>query len=167
MTISLTEIAQTHPKRELAAGDTLISQGEEGGDLFILESGELSVERDGVAIASITRKGAFVGEMSVILGNDASATVKAAVPSTVRVIRDAQDHLQRDPALAFRIAHLMATRLDTTSALLVDLSRQNKGRPEQTLLGSIFAALHLSGDGAQYEVARNDMFGDGRDASRE
>ena len=164
--ISLTEIAKTHPKRELPAGTTLISQGEEGGDLFILEGGELSVERDGIAIATIARNGALVGEMSVILGTAASATVKATIPSTVRVIRDAQQYLQRDPALAFRLAHLMATRLDTTSALLVDLTRQNQGRSEQGLLGRIFAALHLTGDD-DTTVVRSDMFGDGRDASRE
>lgn len=161
--ISLTEIAQTHPKRELAAGTTLISQGDKGGDLFILESGELTVQRDGIDIATIARSGSLVGEMSVILGTAASATVKATIPTTVRVIRDAQQYLQRDPALAYRLAHLMATRLDSTSALLVDLTRQNQGRAEQTLLGRIFASLHLGGD-ADYAVARNDMFGD---ASRE
>lgn len=163
--ISLTEIAQTHPKRELAAGTTLISQGDEGGDLFILDTGELAVERDGIAIATIARHGAIIGEMSVILGTAATATVKATIPTTVRVIRDAQELLQRDPALSFRLAHLMATRLDTTSALLVDLTRQNSGRTEQGLLGRIFAALHLSGD--EKAVVRNDMFGDGQDGLRE
>jgi len=163
--ISLTEIAQTHPKRELAPGETLIAQGEDGGDLFILDSGELSVERDGIAIATIARHGAIIGEMSVVLGTAASATVKATIPTTVRVIRDAQDQLQRDPALSFRLAHLMATRLDTTSALLVDLTRQNKGRTEQGLLGRIFSALHLGSE--EHAVGRSDMFGDGQDASRE
>jgi CRP/FNR family cyclic AMP-dependent transcriptional regulator len=165
---SLAELAQNHPTRELAVGTALIEQGLEGGDLFILEDGELSVERDGITIASITRSGSVVGEMSVILGTPASATVRATVPSTVRVIRDARTHLEHDQALTFRLAWLMATRLDATSAYLVQLTRQNSSRSEQSLLGKILAALHLPADDAHDRtVARNDMFGNGPDASRD
>jgi CRP-like cAMP-binding protein len=158
---SLTDLVPSLPKRELAAGATLIAQGDPGGDLFILEDGELSVERDGIDIATIARSGALVGEMSVVLGTAASATVRATMPTTVRVIGDARKFLERDQALTFRLAWLMATRLDATSALLVDLTRQNKGRAEQRgWLSRIFAALHFHPDDANYmAVLRSDMFG--------
>ena len=107
---SLLELAATQPTRTLAAGEVLIAQGREGGDLFVLESGQLVVERDGVAIATISSPSAVVGEMSVVLGTLNSATVKADRITTVRVIQDARKYLEQDQAMTFRLARLMATR---------------------------------------------------------
>ena len=47
---SLLGLASTQPLRALASGEVLIDQGSTGGDLFIVESGRLAVERDGVKI---------------------------------------------------------------------------------------------------------------------
>lgn len=157
---SLLELAAAQPRRSLAAGEILIVQGREGGDLFVLESGQLVVERDGVTIATIATPNALVGEMSVVLGTPNSATVRADRPTTVRVIQDARKYLETDQAMTFRLAWLMASRLDATSAYLVDLSKQHQGRTEQNMLGKILSALHLqAGDGAYVPVARTDMFG--------
>ena len=125
---SLLELAATQPTRTLAAGEVLITQGREGGDLFVLETGQLVVERDGVAIATISSPNAVVGEMSVVLGTLNSATVKADRTTTVRVIQDARKYLEQDQAMTFRLAWLMATRLDATSAYLVELSKQHTGK---------------------------------------
>src|SRR5690348_2543342 len=80
----------------LAPGEVLIAQGDNGGDLFVLESGELLVERDGVKIATITASGALVGEMSVILSRPSSATVRAGTASHVHVIAGARDSIEQD-----------------------------------------------------------------------
>jgi CRP/FNR family cyclic AMP-dependent transcriptional regulator len=166
--MSLMDLAASQPIRELAAGETLIAQGDAGGDLFILEDGELSVQRDGIRITAIARSGSLVGEMSVVLGTAASATVRASIPSTVRVIRNARAYLAQDQELTFRLAHLMAVRLDATSELLVDLTRKNSGSEQQGWLTRIFAALNIHPDDSSYAtVARNDMFGGANDASRE
>ena len=144
----------------LAPGEELMRQGDPGGDLYVLEQGELVVERDGVAIAEISRPDSLVGEMSVVLGTPASATVRARRDSTVHVYADARRHLQSDPELTFRIAYLMASRLDTTSALLAEHTRTHGGKPEQDLWGRIVSALHLPVDESRYvPVARRDMFG--------
>lgn len=159
---SLLALAADHPARDLEPGDALIVQGEAGGDLFVLESGQLVVERDGVRIATIATPGAPVGEMSVILGKPSSATVRAERPSTVRVISRAAQQLQAEPALAYRIAWLMANRLDATSALLVDLSREHRGKPEHGLFGRVLATLHTMFDDDDYAVVnRTDLFDDG------
>ena len=143
----------------ISAGETLIAQGQDGSDLFVLEDGELVVERDGIAIATISTPGAMIGEMAVILGRPASATVRASKPSTVRIIRNAREQLRTDPELTFRLAYMMANRLDATSALLVDLSRQHADKPERGLLGTILAALYGPDQGASYGgVERSDLF---------
>ena len=161
---SLLTLTQSQPTLTLAAGETLIVQGAAGGDLFILDDGQLVVERDGVRIATLTRPGSLVGDMSVVLGRKSSATVKAERGSTVRVIRAARAYLEQNPQLAMMIAEMMATRLDATSALLVELTQQHGGKVEQGLLGRILSALHVPSEVAVVE--RHDLFG-GDDSLRE
>lgn len=161
---SLLTLTQSQPILTLEAGETLIAQGAAGGDLFILEDGQLVVERDGIRIATLSRPGSLVGEMSVVLGRKSSATVKAEHGSTVRVIRAARSYLEQNPQLAMSIAEMMATRLDATSALLVELTQQHGGKVEQGLLGRILSALHVPSEVAVVE--RHDLFG-GDDSLRE
>jgi CRP-like cAMP-binding protein len=155
----LLSFAASQPARDLSPGDLLLVQGAPGGDLFVLEHGKLVVERDGVAIATLSQPNAFVGEMSALLGTPCSATVRADGEVTVRVISNARARLQRDPLLSFEIALLVASRLDATSALLVELKKEHEGKVEQGLLGRLFAAMHLQVDtGAYIPVGRPDMF---------
>lgn len=156
---SLLSLTATLPTRSLQPGEILMSQGETGGDLFILQNGKLTVERDAVTIATLDTPGALIGEMSVLLGTRHSATVKASGPASVRVIRDARSILEKDPALTFAIARLMAGRLDVTSALLVNMSKEHSGKAERSVLGRIISALHLQDSDSDYvAIVRDDMF---------
>jgi CRP/FNR family cyclic AMP-dependent transcriptional regulator len=140
---SLLALTASRPTRTLADDEVLLVQGEGGGDLFILLSGKLVVVRDGVNIATIAQPGTLVGEMSVLLGIRNSATVRAERETKVRVIRDANKLLEAEPGLARRVAAMVAGRLDATSALLVELSKQNKGKAsEQGLLSRILATVY-------------------------
>lgn len=117
-------------------------EGEQGGNLYILETGRLMVERQGVKIAEIKEPGAMVGEMSVLLGNESSATVRAERQCTIRVIENAIPFLERTPLVALHVATLACARLDATSALLVDLRKESAGKTqEQSLLNRIFSSL--------------------------
>jgi CRP-like cAMP-binding protein len=139
---SILALVTAQPQRTLAPGETLITAGEAGGELYVLEQGRLVVERDGIAIATIAEPGALIGEMSVLLGIDHSATVRAEAPSTVRVIADAIPFLERTPLMALHVATLACARLDRTSALLVELRKETEGKAsEQGLLSRIFSAL--------------------------
>lgn len=155
---SLQALASARPARSLAPGEVLISQGAPGGDLFILETGELAVERDGVPVTTISAPNALVGEMSLLLGTPNSATVRAAGHATVRTIENAHSHLMQDPELTFRLASLVAARLDATTALLVNLAKEHPGKSEQGLLARILSALTLQADDTA-TVTRHDLFG--------
>lgn len=155
---SLQALASSRPVRALEPNEVLISQGGPGGDLFILEAGNLSVERDGVAVTTISAPNALVGEMSVLLGLPNSATVRAVDRATVRTITDARRQLLQDPEFSFQLASLVAARLDATTALLVDLAREHPGKTEQGLLARILSALTLQADDAA-TVTRHDLFG--------
>lgn len=155
----LLELAASRPERKLAAGEVLITQGASGGDLFVLEEGLLAIERDGVKIASVSTRGALLGEMAVLLGKATTATVRAERPTRVRVIAGAQQALAGDPQLTLRVAQLVAGRLDATSAFLVQLTKKHSSQAEQSLLKGIISALHLPSGGDFNVVNRQDLFG--------
>ena len=60
---------------------------------------------------------------------------------------DANKLLEAEPGLALRVAALVAGRLDATSALLVELAKQNKGKTEQGLLSRILATIYSPAPG--------------------
>ena len=126
---SLLTLTYSQPTLKLAAGDVLIKEGDPGGDLYVLESGKLTVERDGIKLASVSASGALIGEMSVLLGTENTATVRAETAATLRVVKDALAYLERQPLVALRVAMLLSQRLDATSALLVEAQ---KGKPAES-----------------------------------
>jgi CRP-like cAMP-binding protein len=129
------------PIRELEIGDVLITQGTMGTDLFVLESGQLAVERDGVKIATIDQADSLIGEMGLLLHKPHSATVRAETNSRVRVVADAMRVLERHPDITLRLASLLSQRLDETSGLVSELSRRVSGAAEKTLVGRILSSL--------------------------
>ena len=136
---SLLTLTFSQPTLTLAPGDVLIKEGAPGGDLYVLESGRLRVERDGVTLATISAPGALIGEMSVLLGTENTATVRAEKATSVRVVKDALAYLERQPLVALRVAMLLSQRLDATSAALVELSKE-KGAPP-TLFNRLMGTL--------------------------
>jgi CRP/FNR family transcriptional regulator, cyclic AMP receptor protein len=139
---SVLALTKSQPQQTLASGEALITEGDAGGELYVLESGRLTVERDGVTIATITEPGALIGEMSVLLGVDHSATVRAETQSTVRVIADAMPFLERNPLMALHVATLACERLDRTSALVVSLRKDAEDKAgDHGVFGRIFSAL--------------------------
>ncbi len=128
---SLLPLVSAMPRRTLMPGEVLLVQGSAGGDLFVLESGKLAVERDGVRLATISHPGAAIGEMSILRGTPSSATVRAETETRLRVVENAAEALQHNSALALRLATLLAARLHDTSALLVELGQQYRQKAEE------------------------------------
>ena len=129
------------PIQDLEIGEVLITQGSMGTDLYVLESGQLAVERDGVKIATIDQADSLIGEMGLLLHKPHSATVRAETNSKVRVVADAMRVLERHPDITLRLALLLCQRLDETSGLVSELSRQVSGTAEKTLVGRILSSL--------------------------
>jgi hypothetical protein len=79
-------------RRSVAAGDTLVRQGEPGTEVFLLLDGKLVVEIDGVDIGEVG-PGAILGEYAVLGGGVRTATLRAA--TRVRVAAIAGTNLDR------------------------------------------------------------------------
>ena len=139
---TLAALAVSLPLETLPPGAQLTSEGSHSGRLYLLESGRLAVSREGVALATIDQPGAIIGEMAVLLGIPHSATVTAEVTTQVRIIDEALDVLGANPDFALHLATLACARLNATSALLVELRREAKGKKqEQALMSRILGAM--------------------------
>lgn len=135
---NLLTLTNAYPTLTLDPGEALIEAGEARGELFILMSGRLKVERDRVEIARISEPGALIGEMSVLLGVDHSATVTALDEVQVRHIPDGLRWLEQSPVAALHVATLACQRLDATSAMLVELRKEGR---EHSFLERLFGAV--------------------------
>lgn len=133
------------PTLHLAKGDTLIKEAVRTDQLYVLKSGAFEVVRNGVRVVLITQPGAFLGEISAVLGSAPTASVIATQDSTVHVIANASAVARSRPELTYAIAQLLAQRLSAVTAYLVDIKRQHAdsdthlGLMDQ-VLGSLIAS---------------------------
>jgi CRP-like cAMP-binding protein len=72
-------------RRVVEPGETLVEQGDEGSDLFLLLDGVLTVEVDGEEVAEIG-PGAILGEGAVLSGGTRQATLRAQTRCRLGVI---------------------------------------------------------------------------------
>jgi len=121
------------------AGHQLIKQGGRSGSLFVLKSGELEVTRDGKFVSSVNRGGAIFGEMSVLLEQPHSATVRAVTEVEVYIIADALKVLESHPAWTLQIARLLAQRVNSTTALLMESQREASEQDRLVLPQNVFS----------------------------
>jgi CRP-like cAMP-binding protein len=112
------------PEMHLAKGDRLIEEAVSTDRLYVLKSGAFEVVRNGVRVVLIDEPGAFLGEISAVLGSAPTANVVAAQDSTVHVVDNARAAVQRRPDLTYAIAQLLARRLSAVTGYLVDIKRQ-------------------------------------------
>ena len=112
-------------------GIALLVEGESSGRLYVLVDGEVEVLRGDTRVMVANQPGAIFGEISTLLGEPHSATVKTVKPSTMYVIDDAEKFLQDHPNLALVVARLLAQRLSTATTYLVSLKRQFEGSGDQ------------------------------------
>jgi len=112
-------------------GIALLVEGESSGRLYVLVDGEVEVLRGDTRVMVANQPGAIFGEISTLLGEPHSATVKTVKPSTMYVIDDAEKFLQDHPNLALVVARLLAQRLSAATTYLVSLKRQFEGSGDQ------------------------------------
>ena len=135
------ELAADLPVLDLAVGDTLVEEGRVTGAIWVLESGTLAVTKAGQRVNVIDQPGAIIGEVAVILGGGATASVIATTPSRVRHAADGDAFLRRDASIAIHVAQGLARRLDLVTTYLADLKRQYTGTPGLDMVDEVLGRL--------------------------
>jgi len=128
------------PEVELEPGQAVVHEGGAGGAIWVLVSGALQVRKGAIPVNTITQPGATVGEISVLLGTDYSATVEAIEPSRLRYAADGHD-LLGDPAITKLVAVGLAERLNYVTAYLADLKDQYADAPGLSMVSDVLARL--------------------------
>jgi cGMP-dependent protein kinase 2 len=113
----LTEVLDSSEIQTVSAGKPVITEGDEGDDIFIIRQGSMIVEKKVAGkqvFLSYLPAGSYVGEMALIGNTRRTATVKAAVKSEVIKLEGAtfKALLERKPRLLARIKSDMASRQD-------------------------------------------------------
>jgi CRP-like cAMP-binding protein len=116
----LVEVLETVEIKQLSAGDSIIKEGEEGYDIFVIRQGSMVVEKNiggKPVFLSYLPAGSYVGEMALIDGGRRTATVRAAIKSEViRLDGHAfRRLLERKPELAAKAKKEMSSRQALTS----------------------------------------------------
>jgi CRP-like cAMP-binding protein len=118
----LKELLETAEIQEIRAGQAVITEGEEGYDVFIIRQGSMTVEKTIGGKPIFLRylpAGSYVGEMALIDGGRRTATVRAAIKSEVIKLKgDAfRTLLAAKPALLEKLKKEMRARKDLTDRI--------------------------------------------------
>jgi aquaporin Z len=103
--------------RLVAAGETVMREGEPGTEAYLVERGTLDVRRgENVALARLG-PGDWVGEMSLLLDEPRSATVVAATDAQLRRVtkHDLGHVLAEDPKRTEELLRQLARRVKATN----------------------------------------------------
>ena len=116
----LSEVLESAEIKEVRAGQTIINEGEEGYDIFVIRQGSMVVEKSiggKPVFLSYLPAGSYVGEMALVDRGRRTATVRAAIKSEViRLDGEAfRRLLDRRPELLSRFKQDMSSREQLTS----------------------------------------------------
>jgi CRP-like cAMP-binding protein len=97
---------------DLPAGKVLTREGAVGREFFVLLEGSAEV-RTGDRKRAVLGPGEFLGEIALVSSRPRTATVTAATPVYVLVIRDKEFRalLQRVPSIQVKVLEALADRL--------------------------------------------------------
>ncbi|MGC0391284.1 Crp/Fnr family transcriptional regulator [Bradyrhizobium sp. USDA 241] len=129
-------------ERQVAAGTLIVNEGGTSGHLYVLMQGKLEVLKGEMVVATVTEPGAVLGEMSVLLGQPHTATVRACTDAIVYEFEDAASFLEKEPGVALLIAKMLAQRLNVANTYLADLKRQYAGQGTHlAMIGEVLQSM--------------------------
>ncbi len=138
-------------ERTYGPGQEVIVRGQPGTAFYVVTDGEFEVvqhdEHQVESILTVLPPGECFGEMSLITGEPASATVRAKSSSKVLYVpkEEFQKMLAVAPEVAITLARVLAIRLTRTSRWVIDeLKKGLMGRLEQIPPAELIQAMNVN-----------------------
>ena len=148
---ALDDVASRSEQRELRRNDVLFRQGDEAGELFVVQDGRVAIanrSEDGrESLVALMEHGDLFGEMGLFDGIRSADARALELSSVVAVpygpVREA---LERQPNALWSVVELLAARLRAVDEALADtVFLDVPGRTAKRL-------LELAGDGDQFQL---------------
>jgi CRP-like cAMP-binding protein len=100
------------PPKRFAPGEVVFEEGEKGDAMYIVRTGELTIEKHGKVMETVGPAGVF-GEMALIDGSPRSATVRAKTECEVAPINEKTFLflVHETPFFAIAVMRTLADRL--------------------------------------------------------
>ena len=113
----LTTIGRASDEVRVAAGKTIVEEGQTGHEFFLILEGNATVQRNGRKVATLG-PGDYFGELALLDRGPRNATVKADGDMEVLVLgqREFSGVLDEVPTIAHKLLSSMATRLREADA---------------------------------------------------
>ena len=145
-------------QRVLADGETIFDEGDEGLDLYVIQSGRVEISRSGAGPEDARRlvarlgPGDFFGEMSVVLGEHRTARAVALGETTLLELdgETLETMCMEQPEIAIRMIQRLATRLITAERKLAALGLDELVGP---LVRYLVSLMDESGDELRVETS--------------
>lgn len=121
---------------EFMPGDVILGEGESNACLYVINEGEAEVVKGsgaGETTLVVLGQGDIFGEMGLIDGQPASATIRATKRTTVWLYdeRAFKETLVNDPMLAKKVIDTLVQRLRRTTDMLQKLAGSGGATPQQ------------------------------------
>ena len=119
-------------------GETILSEGEKAGVLFVLIEGKVDIVKGGYVLNTVSEPGTIYGEISMLLDVPHMATVKVVEASKFYKI-SISDPMFDSSELSMQLAMVLASRLNKITKYLVDMKDRSAESEEQ--FGMVCEAL--------------------------
>ena len=108
----LTNIVSHLKPRGYSEGQTVITEGEGGDEMFFISRGELEIMSSNGTILRTLRDGEFFGEVALVFDTPRTATIRAAAKSQLFVLskKDFQSVIETNPAIGKSIQTIARER---------------------------------------------------------
>jgi putative ABC transport system ATP-binding protein len=80
---TLTRLGERMERRDLAPGERVVTQGDEGDRFYVVLTGLLRAAQDERGDRAVLRPGAYFGEVALLMDVGRTASVDAMTPATV------------------------------------------------------------------------------------
>jgi glucose-6-phosphate 1-dehydrogenase len=114
--VFLEQVIMALKPRQAAAGEQLITRGEIGRELYLIEQGEVEVLDENGVVIKLLSDGDVFGEIGVLMSQARNATVRAKIPTDLYVLEkgDFSRILRDNPKFASAIRTVAKERFDIT-----------------------------------------------------
>lgn len=111
--------------KKFAPHTIICREGEEGNELYILQSGKLKVLINNNPIAEIQRVGSVIGEMSLIMGEQRNATLQAVEETVLTVVKkeNLKDFLKQHPNFLKQISLGIARHIAANIIVIKEINQ--------------------------------------------